>query len=86
LSADDQVLLYSQHDLHSSVYFVLYNEELHNLYVSPNNIRVIKEDDMGGACSTHGRDKYKILVGKPKVKRSHERPRHRWEDNIRMAS
>jgi hypothetical protein len=24
------------------------------------------------------------LVGKPEEKRSHGRPRHRWEDNIRM--
>jgi hypothetical protein len=27
---------------------------------------------------------YKVLVGKPKGKRPHERPRHRWEDGIRM--
>jgi hypothetical protein len=24
-----------------------------------------KEDEMGGSCSTHGRNAYKILVGKP---------------------
>jgi hypothetical protein len=30
----------------------LHNEELHNLYVSPDIIRV---DNIGGACSTHGR-------------------------------
>jgi hypothetical protein len=27
---------------------------------------------------------YKIFVGKPKRKRKHGRPRHRWEDGIRM--
>jgi hypothetical protein len=32
----------------------LHNEELHDLYCSPNIIRVIvKEDEMGGACSTY---------------------------------
>jgi hypothetical protein len=41
---------------------------------------------MGGACSTLGecRDVYMILVGKPEGKRSLGRPRHRWEDNIKM--
>jgi hypothetical protein len=27
---------------------------------------------------------YKVLVGKPKGKRPFRRPRHRWEDGIRM--
>jgi hypothetical protein len=27
---------------------------------------------------------YKVLVRKPEEKRPLERPRHRWEDNIRM--
>jgi hypothetical protein len=27
---------------------------------------------------------YKVLVGKPKGKRPLRRPRHRWEDGIRM--
>jgi hypothetical protein len=27
---------------------------------------------------------YKVLVGKPERKRPLERPRHRWEDGIRM--
>jgi len=27
---------------------------------------------------------YRVLVGKPERKRSLERPRHRWEDNIKM--
>jgi hypothetical protein len=33
----------------------LHNEELHDLYSSPNIIRIIKveEDEMGGVCSTN---------------------------------
>jgi hypothetical protein len=31
----------------------LHNEDLHNLYPSPNVIRMMKEDE---ACSSHGRD------------------------------
>jgi hypothetical protein len=27
---------------------------------------------------------YRVLVGKPERKRSLGRPRHRWEDNIKM--
>jgi len=41
---------------------------------------------VGRAFSMNGRDKkcMKYLVGKPKGKRPLIRPRHRWEDNIRM--
>jgi len=41
---------------------------------------------MGGTCSAYGEMKnaYKILVGKPDGKRQLRRPRHKWEDNIRM--
>jgi hypothetical protein len=42
----------------------------------------IKEDEMDGACSTHGRDG-NLLVGKPNGKRPLGRLRRRWEDNIR---
>jgi hypothetical protein len=31
-----------------------------------------------------GRSAFKILTGKPTNKRPLGRPRHRWEDNIRM--
>jgi len=30
------------------------------------------------------RDVYRVLVGKPEVKRPLGRPRRRWEDNIKM--
>ena len=31
-----------------------------------------------------GRGMHRVLVGKPKGKRPLGRPRHRWEDNIKM--
>jgi len=41
---------------------------------------------MGGTCSTYegDRDVYKVLTGKPEEQRPLGRPRHRWEDNIKM--
>jgi len=41
---------------------------------------------VGEACSTFGgrRGTYMVLVGKPEGKRPLGRPRHRWEDNIKM--
>jgi hypothetical protein len=62
----------------------LHNEELHNLYASPNIVRMIKSRRMRwvGQVAYMGeiRNSYKILVGKPEWKR----PRRRCEDNIRM--
>jgi hypothetical protein len=39
-----------------------------------------------GACGKHGEERkvYKVLVGRPEVKRPLERPRRRWEDGIVM--
>ena len=31
------------------------------------------------------RNAYRVLVGKPESKRPLGRPRHRWEDNIKMV-
>ena len=41
---------------------------------------------MGEACSAYGGEERRIqgLVGKPEGKRRLGRPRHRWEDNIKM--
>jgi hypothetical protein len=41
---------------------------------------------MGEACSAYGegRGVYRVLVEKPEGKRPMGRPRHRWEDNIKM--
>jgi hypothetical protein len=42
--------------------------------------------EMGRACSAvgEGRGVYRVLVGKPEGKKPLGRPRHRWEDNIKM--
>ena len=37
------------------------------------------------ACMEEGRGVHKVLVVKPEGKRLLGRPRHRWEDNIKMA-
>jgi hypothetical protein len=46
----------------------------------------IEKNEMGGACSSMGekRAEYRILVGSPQGRRLFERPRRRWEDNIKM--
>jgi len=36
------------------------------------------------ACLGEGRSVYRVLVGKPEGKRPLGRPRHRWEDYIKM--
>jgi hypothetical protein len=41
---------------------------------------------VGWTCGTHGegRGVYRVLVGRPEVKRPLGRPRSRWEDNIKL--
>jgi hypothetical protein len=62
--------------------------ELNDLYCSPNTVRVIKARRMrwAGHVARMGkkRDVYRVLVGKPEGKRPFGRPRHRWENNIKM--
>jgi hypothetical protein len=36
------------------------------------------------ACMGESRGEYRVLVGKPERKRPFGRPRHRWQDNIRL--
>ena len=66
----------------------LHNEELNDLYSSPNIVRVIKSRRMRWAGHVarmgEGRGVYRVLVGKPDGKRPLGRPRRRWVDNIRM--
>ena len=65
----------------------LHNEEVNDLYSSPNIVRLIKlRREMGGACSAYGGEKRRIqgLVGKPEGMRPLRRPKHRWGNNIKM--
>jgi hypothetical protein len=65
----------------------LYNEELNDLYCSPNILRVIKTRmRWAGHAARMGekRGVYRVLVGKSEGKRPLGRPRLRWEDNIKM--
>jgi hypothetical protein len=66
----------------------LHNNELYNLYSSPNIVRTIKSRRLRWAGHVadmgEGRGVYRILVGKSEGKRPLERPRHRWEDNIKL--
>jgi hypothetical protein len=66
----------------------LHSEELHNLYSSPNIIRMIKSRRMRWAGHVarmeQKKNAYRILMGNPEGKRRLVRPRRRWVDNIKM--
>ena len=66
----------------------MHNEELNDLYSSPNIVRVIKSRRMrwAGHVARMGEERgvYRVLVGKPEGRRLLERPRRRRVDNIRM--
>ena len=66
----------------------LHNEELNDLYSSPNIVWVIKLRRMrwAGHVARMGEERgaYRVLVGKPEGKKPLGRPRHRWVDTIRM--
>jgi hypothetical protein len=62
-----------------------HNEELHNLYSSPNTVMVMKSSKIRWAGHiAHMRNAHTILVVRPEGKRPRRSPRHRWEDNIKM--
>ena len=67
----------------------MHNEELNDLYCSPNIMRVTKSRRMrwAGHVTRMGekRGVYRVLVGKPEGRKPLGRPRRRWVDNIRMA-
>jgi len=66
----------------------LHNEELNDLYSSPNIVQVIKSRRMiwAGHVARMGEERgvYRVLVGKLEGRRPVGRPRRRWVDNIRM--
>ena len=67
---------------------IIPNEELNDLYSSPNIVRVIKLRRMrwAGHVVRMGEERgmYRVLVGKPEGRRPMGRSRRRWADNIRM--
>ena len=66
----------------------MHNEDLSDLYSSPNIVRVITSRRMRwvGHVARIGEERgaYRVLVGKPEGKRPLGRHRRRWVDNIRM--
>jgi hypothetical protein len=66
----------------------LHNEELHNLYASPNIVRMIESSRMKWeghvARMVAMRSAYKTLVGKPERKRPVGKSRYRRKTDIRM--
>ena len=66
----------------------LCNEEVNVLYFSPTIVRVIKSRRMRWAGHVaHIRERrgiYRVSVGKLEGNRPLGRPRHRWEDDIKM--
>jgi hypothetical protein len=66
----------------------LYNEELYALYSLLNIILMIKSRRLkwAGNMARMGEriGAYRALVGKPERRRPLGRPRHKWEDNIKM--
>jgi hypothetical protein len=65
-----------------------YKEKLNNLYSSSSIVQVIISRIMRWAwhvaCMGKRRGVYRVLVGKSEGKRTLGRPRHRWEDNIKI--
>jgi hypothetical protein len=72
----------------TGVWRKLHNEELHDLYSSPNIIRIIESRMIrwAGNAARMGEKKktYRLLVGKTEGKNPLRRQRSRRMDNIRM--
>jgi hypothetical protein len=65
-----------------------HNDKLHSLYRSSNIVNLIKSRRL--RCADHvvrmeeGKSSFRILTGKPIGKGRLERPRCRWEDDIKL--
>jgi len=61
---------------------------VNDLYSLPNIVQVVisRRMRLAGHVTRLGEDRgvHRVLVGKPEGKRPLERPRRRWEDNIKM--
>jgi hypothetical protein len=55
------------------------HEEFHNMYSSPNIIRMIKSKVWDYQNMGEKRNAYRVYVGKPEGKRQQRRPRREWE-------
>lgn len=66
----------------------MYNDELCYLYSLPNTIGMIKSRRVRWVghviCMGEKRNAYRVSMGKPEGKIPLGRPRHIWEDNIKM--
>ena len=65
----------------------LHNEELNDLYCSPNIAQLIESRRMkwaGHVVRMGTRGVYRVLLGKPEEEIPLGRLRHRWKDNIKI--
>jgi hypothetical protein len=66
----------------------LHNEEVNDVYFSPNIIQAVRSRRM--RCTGHmahaveRRGAYRVLVRRPEGKRPLRRPRRRWKNNIKL--
>jgi hypothetical protein len=78
----------SERDKVTRKWWRLHNKVLHAIYSSPSSTWVIKSRRLIWAghipCMGERRLAYRVLVGRTEGRRLLERPRHRWEDNIKM--
>ena len=78
----------SKRDVITGQWRKLHNTELHALYSSPNIIRNPKSRRLRWAGHVARMEQFRntcrVLVGKPESKRPLGRPRHRWEDDIKI--
>jgi hypothetical protein len=85
---ENRVLIFGPKGEEDGSWRKLHNDELHDLYSSPNIVRVVKSRRMRwvGHVARMGEERYvyRVLIGRPEGKRPLGRPRRRWEDNIKI--